>query len=245
MMRALTFSVAVVALVLLFQACTTDPVGPVGPLPIPFNLTVPPNRPVGQYYAMSGVTTNTVLIRVGDSLQESEVPSFYAQFDRGDAVPQPTSVKLNGNPLERNLGSDTLRLSTAPLGNVFGDNTWTVGDAAGDTSFTMATVDIVDSVEPFRLKKTFRSDTNLVISWKLPRFGSSGMYIIWRSPQAVLVRAVTDFIGRETLTADDLIRLRGDGTVTLLRYVNAQKSFRGNVLVATRVAQRTYNVTVQ
>lgn len=238
-------SLLVIAGILVLSGCSSDPIGPVGPLPIPFALTIPPNRPLGDMYAISGVSTSTQLIRVGDSLQESQIPSFYAQFTVIDSTLLPAKVAINGNPFERNMGSDTLRLSTIVAGNVFGDNVWTLTDAQGsDTSFTMAPPDVVDTVGPFQQRKTFRSDTSVVVSWKVPRVSSGALYIIWRGPNHTLVKLANDFFGRETISKDEILLVRGKGRVTVIRSINQERTYKGRKLVATRVAEHSYDVTV-
>jgi hypothetical protein len=152
---------------------------------------------------------------------------------------------LNGNPLARNLNTDTLRLDEASS-SVYGNNTWKLADSAGAVadSFVVQQIDVVDSVGPFKDLKTFRSDTSLKIGWTPPRIGSGGMYIIWSAPDTTITIPVAD-IGFYTIEKADLVKLRGKGTVTFVRYLNIPKSYKGKRLILTRLAEHRYEVTVQ
>ncbi|MBS1913223.1 MAG: hypothetical protein JST22_14640 [Bacteroidetes bacterium] len=221
-----------------------SPIGNVQPSPIPFELTIPPNRPAADYYAISGVATTTQLERIGDSLIESPIPSFYAQFTHAAGVAAPASVQLNGNSLSRNLGTDTLRLETAGS-NVFGNNTWALTDGTGNrVLFQMPSITVLDSVGPFAQKKNFRSDTSLTVTWKVPGPGSSGIYLIWTTPQDTLTIPMVDDFGQGVLSAANMTRLRGKGRVLLVRYATSEQTFNGRTLILTRIAQHAYDVTV-
>jgi hypothetical protein len=242
-----TFVLSILALSLLIggAGCGSDPIGPIGPLEIPFDLTVPPNRPVGDLYAVSGVTSRTQFVRVGDSIIESAIPSFYAQFHAAPGGALPAKVLLNGNELERSRGGDTLRLETASSQTVLGNNIWKlVDESSAVDSTTVQRVDVIDSIVPFNERKTFRSDTNLRLSWMPPRIGSGGMYLIWKAPDTTIVTPIAD-VGSYAIESADLKKLRGKGTVTFIRYLNTQKNYKGRKLILTRLAQHRYEVTVQ
>lgn len=233
-----------------FAACGSDPIGNPGPVDLPFDLTIPDNRPVANYYAVSGIVTTRRLVKVNDSIVESSFPSFYAQFNAADSsFAIPSSVMLNGNPLVRNKGtSDTLRLDAVKDGsNLFGEDTWSLADSGVSTkTFPIKPVDIVDSVTPLGTSASIRSDTSLQIRWKRPSPGSlsGGMYLYWRAPGRTLSVNMNDGIGNYSMDTSALKTLRGRGSVTLIRYYNIPGTYNGKSLMVTRLAQRTYTITV-
>jgi hypothetical protein len=232
-------------LLLVGAGCGSNTIGPVGPFDIAFDLTIPPNRPAADLYAVSGVSSRTQLMRVGDSIVESTSQSFYAQFNVAPGITLPAQVLLNGNPLARNRDTDTLRLDEATSNSIYGNNTWKLVDSAsGVDSFMIQQVDVVDSVGPFKDQKTFRGDIELHIGWTPPRIGSGGMYMIWKAPDTTISIPVAD-VGSFTLDGRDMAKLRGKGSVTFIRYLNIQKSYKGKRLNLTRLAQHNYEVTVQ
>ena len=243
-MRHILAPAFLLMLCLLTMGCGDDPIGPIGPSDIPFDLTIPFTRPAADYYAVSGVQIDTRSVRIGDSIAELAVPAFYAQFHSPKGEPLPGSVLLNRNPLERHLGGDTLRLASAASSNVFGDNTWILADTDDTVSVLAPKVDIVDSLEPFSFKTTFRNDTGIVIKWKRPVFGASGLILRWESRDYIHMVPLVDALGFAEIDAATMDKLRGKGTITLLRYLTLEKQYRGKKLVVTRVAQRSYDVTV-
>jgi hypothetical protein len=245
-MRSLSvLGLLVLAAMVAGSGCGSDPIGPIGPAEIPFDLVIPPNRPVGDLYAVSGVSSTTQLVRVGDSIVESTIPAFYAQFHAAPGGTLPASVFLNDNPLERSRGGDTLRLDEASSTSIFGNNIWKLADgSAAADSFTIGRVDVLDSIGPLRESKNVRSDTNLQLGWMPPRIGSGGMYLIWKAPDSSMMIPIAD-IGSYTVESADLKRLQGKGTVTFVRFLNIQKTYKGRKLILTRLAQHRYEVTVQ
>lgn len=241
----LTLLLAIITLSV--TGCGDDrPLGPTGPLSIPFELTTSFLRPDGDYFAISGIVTRSTTIISGDSTIESTFPAFYAQFhaDPGLRLPQ---VLLNKSRFERHRGGDTLRLASSSGTSVYGDNTWTLIDTVdGDTaSHLVSKVDVIDTLEPFAFKKNFRSDTSLTIRWKRPSFGSSGLILIWDAVDHTVVKSLQDGIGYYEIDRSDMLRLRGKGKITLIRYLNIEKSYKGKKLVLTRIAERSYDVTVE
>lgn len=244
MRSSISLLVLVGALLLTALGCEEDPVGPIGPSEIAFDLTIPPNRPAADLYAVSGAISRTTTVRVGDSIVESTISSFYAQFHTAPGIPLPASVLLNNSTMERNRGGDTLRLDDASATSVLGNNTWKLVDELGAAdSFLMQRVDVLDTVGPFKEKKTFRSDTSLSINWLPPRLGSSGLFMIWKAPDTTLTLPLAD-VGFFTISKEDMKAIRGKGKVTFLRYLNSQKNYKGRKLILTRLAEHRYDVTV-
>jgi hypothetical protein len=243
-MRRTLFSAIILALYGFLGGCGTDPIGPVGPIDIPFDLMVPFNRPAADYYAMSGVHIQTRPSSIGDSVVYTSIPSFYAQFHAATGGPLPDQVLLNRNPLERHLGGDTLRLATAVSQNVFGDNTWVLEDEADSVAFLAPKIDVVDSLEPFTFKTSFRPDTAVVIQWKRPVFGASGLILRWETKDYIHMVPLADGIGRIEVNAETMNKLRGQGKVTVIRYLTLEKQYKGKKLIITRTAQRSYDVYV-
>lgn len=223
--------------------CGDDPVGPVGPFDIPFDLTVPANRPTGDLYAVSGVISTTTNVRVGDSIVESTIPAFYAQFHTAPGVPLPAKVLLNESPLARSRGGDTLRLDEASA-SVFGNNTWKLVDSSNVAdSFLVQKIDVIDTIAPFKDKKSFRSDTSLAMAWLPPRLGSGGMLLIWKAPDTTMTIPLAD-VGFYTMSKENMKALRGKGKITFVRYLNSQKTYKGRKLILTRLSEHRYDVTV-
>lgn len=228
------------------MGCADRTIGPIGPSSIPFDLTIPSNRPVADYYAVSGVTTSTTFLRIADSIVQSQVLNFYAQFTATPGLALPASVLLNDNRLERNLDTDTLRLDEITTGNVLKDNDWTfVGADSTKKKITMPAIDIVDSVGPFQSRTSFRSDAPLTVGWRIPHAGAGGLTIIWRGPEHTTILPVNDFIGTATIPEGEMEKLLGAGTVTFIRYTNRTDTFNGKSITVTRIAQHSYPVTVQ
>jgi len=237
--------IVLLAVLTAIAGCGSDTIGPIGPVALPFDLTIPPNRPAGDLYAVSGIVSTTQPVRVGDSIVEGTVSSFYAQFSPAPGVAIPASVLLNGNLLERSRNTDTLRLDGASSLSVLGNNLWKLIDSSSAAdSFPVQTIDVLDSVGPFKQFKSFRSDTDLTLGWMPPRIGSGGMFLIWKAPDTTMVTPMAD-IGSYRISSGDLVKLRGKGSVTLVRYLNIQKTYKGKTLVLTRLAEHRYEVTIQ
>jgi len=243
--------IVVLAAAILFAGCegrTVDP--PDGHGAIGFALEIPANRPSGEYYVTSGVVNDVVAVKVGDSIVNRDIQTYGAQFTRAaDAVAMPLEVSVNGSPLARHRDGDTLRLKSASDTSLLGSNTWRITDSSQSSEvFTSPVLDVVDSVAPFRTllpTQAIRSDSSLTIRWQRPKRASGGMYIEWRAPNDTLRYTANDGIGILTIPSEDMMKLRGSGHVVLTRYLNATGSFHGLRVVISRLAQRSYEVTVQ
>jgi len=213
---------------------------------IPFGLTIPGNRDTtADYYATSGVTTRIVATRVGDSIVETAQTIFYGEFMAAPGVPLPTRVTINGNPLERHRGGDTLRLRTASGPSIYADNTWGLTDTDNsETTFTIPKIDVVDTIKPFDRRTTLRGDTSFTLQWKRPTLISSALYITWVAPNYTYEKLVADVIGEHVIPSEDMKKLRGKGKVVVTRYYYLPKKYKSRNLLLTRIAQRSFDVEV-
>lgn len=247
-MRSFIFLALVGTLILASLGCNSHPSVPPGDLgAIPFELTVPPNVPAGDYHAVSGISIENGLTRVGDTILEAPGRSFYAEFYPANDAPMPRGILLNGNPLERNLQSDTFRLESASNStpSIFNENIWSFIDTTGDTvDFPTIMLDPIDSIAPFSSGVMVRGDTSLKLTWKPSSVGSGGIYLTWEAPGSTYTEFIQDF-GLYVVKPSTLKELLGTGTVTLTRFRNDTHLYNGRNVVLTRLAQRVYTVTVQ
>ncbi len=223
---------------------------PTGEGEIPFGLTIPATRPSGDYYLVSGVFTEVRTVKIGDSLELRDIQNYSAQFNRDKgSLPMPMNVFLNGDALSRHRGGDTLRLRGVSDTSLLSVNTWRIVDSAGaEGTFTTPVIDVVDSVLPFRNllpNQVLRSDSSLTVQWKRPARPSGGLTIEWRGINDTLRVNANDGFGFYAFTADDMKRVRGAGTVIITRFYNTSGTFQGLRVVGTRLAQRSYEVSVQ
>ncbi len=229
-------------------SCNTREVFVPPPGPLPFNLYILQNRPVGDYYAMSGIVARVEQVKVDDSIVKKDLASFSAQFIATTGAPAVSSVLLNGHVLEQH-NNDTLRLRGTSDLLLLGANNWSFTPAAGGPlDVAMGLIDPIDSVKPFGqlpVDGVLRSDSSLTIQWKRPTAASGGMYIEWRAPNDTLAWSVSDGIGTFTIDYPDMKRLTGKGLVILSRFMNISRDFNTKKLVISRVAQRSYSVSVQ
>lgn len=249
MKQRITTALSLLALVL--AGCTErviDPPNSAGE--IPFGLTIPETRPAGDYYLVSGVFTEVRSVKIGDSLELRDIQNYSAQFNRANPVlPMPMTVHINGDALSRHRGGDTLRLRGVSDTSLLSVNTWKIVDSTGaEGSYTTPVIDVVDSVLPFRgllPNQILRADSSLTIRWKRPSRPSGGLAIEWRGVNDTLRVNANDGFGFHTFTADEMKRVRGAGTVVITRFHNTSGTFQGLRVVATRLAQRSYEVSVQ
>ena len=238
-------------LLFLFSGCGRDPiVFPSGPPEIAFDLVIPSNTPAGAYHGVSGVAIRTEFVPIGhDTSQqyvESSVTAFYAQFAPEPGQAAPLQVMINTDTLDRHRGTDTFRLEQASsLRTLVGENRWKLYGSGGesDTTFFIApTLTALDSVSPL-YRSDIRGDTALPLRWKAG--GGAGIQLIWtlQGSSYVYSKVISDN-GSFVIPAEEVRKLRGVGTVTLTRYVSSNHTYNGQTLVLTRLAQRTYDVTL-
>ena len=224
------------------------------PLAIPFDLVLPANLSGGDYYAIAGIKSEEQVSQIQDSLEEVTVRRFYAEFlpaNSSDSVN--FDVYINTTKLKRHRDGDTLRLQSAFDTSVTnGDQIWHLREP-GETRFDIGrfilpAVSLLDTISPFQGLRdrngTIRSDTALTIGWK-PGATGGNMRIEWRGPNNTVIRDALDFAGNYTIPAEVLANLRGPGTVIITRFQSQTEDFNGKTIVAMRLAQRTYEVTVQ
>lgn len=217
---------------------------------IRFGLVIPATRPAGEYYLASGVVSEVRIVKVGDSLVPRDIQSFSAQFTRQDtSIRMPLEVSINGTRLSRHRGGDTLRLAGAGDTSLLSINTWRIVDSSmAEASYTTPVIDVVDSVLPMLTmlpSSIIRADSSLTLRWRRPVRSSGGLYIEWQAPNDTIRINANDGFGFYQISADDMKRVRGAGRVTLTRYINGSGSFQGLRVITTRLAQRSYEVSVQ
>lgn len=228
--------------------CNTREVFVPPPGALPFNLYILKNRPIGDYYAISGIIARVEQVKVDDSLVNKDLANYSAQFNLTPGMPPVSGVLLNGHTLEQH-NNDTLRLRGTSDLSLLGANNWSFTPGGGTAlDVAMGTMDPIDSVKPFEqipASGVIRSDSSLTIQWKRPTNASGGMYIEWRAPNDTLVWSVSDGIGVFTIDYADMRKLTGKGLVILSRFLNITRDFNTKKLIISRVAQRSYNVNVQ
>jgi hypothetical protein len=226
------------------------PVVPSGPPEILFDLVIPPNTPTADYVGVSGTSIRTELTPIGhDTMPEyvkSSVMAYYAQFVSAPGMTVPTRVMLNSDTLERHRGTDTLRLDQgSALSKLVGENKWKIfssGAESATDSFTVAALAPLDSIAPL-YTDNLRGDTSMILRWRAA--SSAGITLIWTMTGSgyVYTRTFADN-GTFVIPADEVRKLRGEGTVQLIRFRSSNHTYNGRPLVLTRLAQRVYEVVV-
>lgn len=221
---------------------------PSGPPGIAFDLVIPSNTPVGDYNGVSGTSIKTELTPINNDTVpeyiESSVVAYYGQFVSASTSPKPSRVVLNRDTLIRHAGTDTLRLDQgSALRDLVGDNYWKIFGENGDTvTFISPALGPLDSISPL-YQKDVRGDTSLTLRWK--GGAGAGVMLTWTHEGSgyVFSRAYGDN-GSLTIPVDEMKKLRGVGTVTLVRYRSTNHLYNGKTVVLTRLSQRHYDVTV-
>ncbi len=247
--RALLTVLAVIVSIAL-AACGNDtPAGPSGPIPIAFNIVIPPSIVAnGDYYAMSGTVSEPGYARIGDTTIEVRTRTFYAQFFTSNRVLLPSKVTLNSLALQHHKDTDTLRLaaSSGESSKINATNTWGVTDTAGVTeTFPIPAVDPLDSIAPLERSTIVRADTGLSLRWRVPDI-SQGIYMVWSADRTSYTYSVyIGDSGQFIVPKEELKKLTGVGKVIFTRFYRSTKTYKGNTFSMLRVAQRVYKVTVQ
>lgn len=245
-------AVALAAIFLgLLSGCEKRTVGPIDTSFIPFELTIPDNTPQGDFYAVSGILIKDELSAGDTTQQRYPRTSYYAQFRSRLPGVQMPAVLLNNVLLDHHNNGDTLRLKNAAAAGILEVNTWRlIAPGATDTvKLTADVVSVLDSLDPFTANKIIRSDTALTITW--PRATApGGILLIWKKDPAgsyTYTAQLTDGLGSFTVPVTELKKLRGNGSVTLVRYrfFNYPNSYLGQTVSVVRLAQRTYPTVIQ
>ena len=219
---------------------------------IAFNLIVPDGLLQGDYNIISGTKGEQQESFVNDSIFVLPIWSVYAQFTTTDDSLE-FDVLVNFTKLQRHDDTDTLRLRSASDTSIRrGDQIWKFrepGEIRTDLiRFTLPALDLLDTIGPFETiqaaKSTIRSDTTFRLNWK-PGNSGGAIKIEWRSDNGTIVRDTKDFEAGYTIPAEVMANLRGKGLVIVTRYKTITDQYKGKTIVATRISQRTYNVTVQ
>lgn len=233
-------------------SCGHEPIAPSDdPTGIPFDLIVPDGLLEGDYNIISGTKGEQQESYVGDSVYVVSRWSFYAQFTSKEPID--FDVLVNFTKLQRHHDSDTLRLrSASDTSIVRGDQVWKFrepDEVRNDLiRVTLPAISLLDTIGPFEAiqtaKSLIRSDTAFRMDWK-PGNSGGAVKIEWRAPNATIVRDTKDFEGSYTIPAEVMKNLKGKGTVIFTRYKSITDQYQGKSIVATRISQRTYTVTVQ
>jgi hypothetical protein len=247
--RIASFVLSLVAIVAV-SACgsSSGPITPPGPKDIAFDLTIVPGIiSPGDYHAISGTSIISESQIIGDSLFDVSGHAFYAQFYKSSpADSSPTMVTLNNNPLERHLGGDTFRLASGDPRTLGGSNIWRLHSGGDSTAFTTAAMDPIDTVSPLVRNTVVRGDIDLQLVWPLSPTGANGMKVIWTggSLATPIIFSAQDN-GRLTIPKSEMVKLVGARTVLFIRFRNQEYTYNGKKLIVTRLAQRSYEVTVE
>jgi hypothetical protein len=153
---------------------------------------------------------------------------------------------INIDTLGRHRGTDTFRLDQASgLQNLVGDNRWKLYGSGGDAdtvSFTIPALAALDSVAPL-YSDDIRGDTAMTLRWKAG--SGAGVQLTWTLQGSSYVYSkVLQDNGIFVIPVDEVRKLRGVGTVTLVRFKSTNQTYNGEPAVFTRLAQRIYDVTV-
>ena len=233
-------------------SCGHEPIAPGSdPTGIPFDLEVPEGLLDGDYNIISGTKGEQQESFVGDSIYTVSRWSVYAQFTSKEPVD--FDVLVNFTKLQRHHESDTLRLRSASDTSIrSGDQVWKFREPDEIRNdlirVTLPAISLLDTIGPFEAIQTaksfIRSDTAFRMDWK-PGNSGGAVKIEWRAPNGTVVRDTKDFEGSYTIPAEVMKNLKGKGTVIFTRYKSVTDQYKGKTIVATRISQRTYTVTVQ
>lgn len=238
---------------LVLSSCGRQPIAPgEHSNSIPFDLVVPDGLLQGHYNIISGTKGEQQESFVNDSIFILPIWRSYAQFTTTDDSLE-FDVLVNFTKLQRHNETDTLRLRSASDTSIrTSDQIWKFrepGEIRDDLiRFKLPALDLLDTIGPFEAiqtsKATIRSDTAFRLDWK-PGNSGGAMKIEWRSENGTIVRDTEDFTGSYIIPAEVMANLRGKGLVIVTRYKTTTDKYKGKDIVATRISQRTYNVTVQ
>lgn len=228
--------------------------GPIGSIgTIPFDLVIPFTLGEADYYVIAGTKGEQQESQVADSIIEVPIWRTYAQFYPGDGVPADFEVWVNNTELQPKVeGSDTLRLrGSGDTSIVDGDQVWhfRAPDASDDlATFVLPPVGLLDTIGPLQSfggrSGTIRSDTAFTIRWQPGKGGA--IRIEWLTDDGEYVaRDAQDFSGSYTFAAPVVAAVRGAGTIRVTRYRSITSEFAGKTVLALRLSQRSYRVSVQ
>jgi hypothetical protein len=109
-------------------------------------------------------------------------------------------------------------------------------------SFTIPALAALDSVAPL-YSDDIRGDTAMTLRWKAG--SGAGVQLTWTLQGSSYVYSkVLQDNGIFVIPVDEVRKLRGVGTVTLVRFKSTNQTYNGEPVVFTRLAQRIYDVTV-